>query len=216
MIRVMNAFCIVLAAVFSAGCAGPIETWIVSTRIHQGDVALSDREPADAMYAYSLALRVDPHSAAARAGLVTAAADEAQVEYTHGEFGFALASIAEGMKVDPTSVRLIALKGQIDDAKLKQEIVESNYPAYQHAGLLIRESYARLNEDNALLLKSLRRFEYTYDVADLTQAIRQSYELQLELARNMGRLIAYRSLVQTGAPQSLKVPGTRGSLLPLP
>jgi hypothetical protein len=203
-----------LVALF--GCAGSIETWIVNTRIRQGDIALENHNSSDALLAYSLALRVDPSNAQARTGFVTASADEAQSEYTHGKFDDALVTIAAAAKVDATSVRLQALRTTIDNARLKQEIVQSNYPAYEHAGLLIRQSYARLDEANTLLLRSLRRFQYTYNVADLTEAIRQSYELQLEVARDTSRLIAYRQLVQTGAPASATGPSAAGSLLPLP
>lgn len=199
-----------------SGCAGPVESWIVDTRTHQGDIALANNDPADALLAYGLALRVDPQSEPARVGFVTASADEAQLEYTHGEFDAGLATIGAALKADPSSVRLQALKTLIDDAKLKQEIVESNYPAYRHAGLLLRESYAHLDEANLLLIRSLRRFQYTYDVADLTAAIRQSYELQLEVARDTNRLMAYRELVQLGAPQPATTHLTSGSLLPLP
>ncbi len=208
---------IALLGLFSlTACAGPVENWIVDTRIHQGNIALADNNPADALLAYSLALRVNPHSAAARTGFVTASADEAQIQYAHGEFGAGLVTLNAALRVDPSSVRLQALKTVIDGAKLRQEIVMSNYPAYRHAGLLIRESYAHLNEANALLIRSLRRFQYTYDVSDLTAAIKQSYELQLELKRNTQRLIAYRELVQSGAPQAAAASATTGSLLPLP
>jgi hypothetical protein len=213
---ISGAFAGIVLIVTVAGCAGPVENWIVETRIHQGDIALANNNPADALLAYSLALRVDPHSPAARAGFITASGDEAQLEYTHGEFDAGLQTIGAALRVDPSSVRLQALKTLIDDAKLKQEIVMSNYPAYQHAGLLIRESYYHLDEANALLVRSLRRFQYTYDVADLTAAIRQSYELQLEVARDTNRLVAYRSLVESGAPQAESVHATAGSLLPLP
>jgi tetratricopeptide (TPR) repeat protein len=215
-LRITSRALVIGLIVAVSGCAGPVENWIAGTRTRQGDIALAANNPADALLDYSLALRVDPHSAPARAGFVTASADEAQILYAHGEFDAGLATINAALRVDPSSVRLEALKTLIDNAKLKQEIVESNYPAYQHAGTLIRESYARLDEANALLIHSLRRFQYTYDVADLNAAIRQSYELQLELVRDTSRLIAYRSLVQSGAPQSVTAPATAGSLLPLP
>lgn len=206
---------LLLLPVMSSACAGPVEDWIVNTRIHQGDIALENRNASDALLAYSLALKVDPNNLQAKDGFVTASADEAQLEYTRAKFEDALKTIADAMKVDPTSVRLQALKTTIDNARLKQEIVQSNYPAYEHAGLLIRQTYARLDEANALLLRSLRRFQYTYNVADLSAAIQQSYELQFEVARDTSRLIAYRQLVQTGAPAATG-PSGAGSLLPLP
>jgi tetratricopeptide (TPR) repeat protein len=214
--KLLAALCLLMLPAFVSGCAGTVENWIVNTRIHQGDIALQNRNSADALLAYSLALKVDPSNPQARAGFVTASGDEAQLDYTRAKFDDALAAIAAAMKVDPTSVRLQALKTTIDNAKLKEEIVQSNYPAYEHAGLLIRQSYARLDEANALLLHSLRRFQYTYDVADLTAAIQQSYELQLEVARDTNRLMAYRQLVQSGAPASATQPSASGSLLPLP
>ncbi len=205
-----------VAVLLLSGCAGSIERWIVDTRVHQGDIALSDSNPSDAVIAYSLALRVDPHDPRAQSGFVEAAADQAQLQYTHGHFDAALTMIAQGLRVDPASVRLEGLKSEIDAAKLKQEIVISNYPTYQRAGQVLQLSYARLNEANTLLVKRLRRFGYTYDVTDLTSAIKQSYELQLEVAHLTNRLIAYRQLVQTGGPQPSQLPATGGSLLPLP
>lgn len=214
--KVGRALVAVALAVSLTGCAGPIERWIVNTRVHQGDLALSNGNPSDAVIAYSLALRVDPHDLRAQSGFVEAAADQAQLQYTHGHFDAALATIAQGLRVDPASVRLEALKSQIDDAKLKQEIVISNYPTYQRAGQELQLGYARLSEANTLLVKRLRRFGYTYDVTDLTAAIKQSYELQLEVAHLTNRLIAYRQLVQAGGPQPSQLPATGGSLLPLP
>jgi tetratricopeptide (TPR) repeat protein len=206
----------VVLALSLAGCAGSIERWIVDTRIHQGDLALANGNAADALLSYRLALRVDPGNARAQTGFVLAAADEAQVQYAHGHFDDALATIDDALQIDPTSVRVDALKTQIEDAKLKQEIVSSNYPTYQHAEQELELSYAHIDEANLLLMKSLRRFGYTYDVADLTSAIKQSYELQLESARDTNRLIAYRQLVQSGAPQAVQAPSAAGSLLPLP
>ncbi len=207
---------LVLACLSLTGCAGSIEQWIVNTRVHQGDIALGNGNAADALLSYNLALRVDPENPRAQNGFVLAAADEAQLEYAHGRFDEALATIADALKIDPASVRLDALKTQIEDAKLKQEIVSSNYPTYLHAQQELEQGYVHLDEANALLMKSLRRFAYTYDVADLTSAIKQSYELQLELARDTNRLIAYRQLVQSGAPQAVQAPSAAGSLLPLP
>ncbi|MGH7737921.1 MAG: tetratricopeptide repeat protein [Candidatus Tyrphobacter sp.] len=199
-----------------SGCAGSIERWIVSTRIHQGALALANGNPDDALHAYALALRVDPNDLEAQSGFVEAAGDEAQAEYSHGHFDDALATIAQGLRVDPLSVRLDALKTQIGDAKLKQEIVISNYPTYQRAGREIVQSYVRLTDADKLLVARLRRFEYTYDVSDVTAAIKQSYELELEVAHLTTRLVAYRQLVEAGGAPSETAPATGGSLLPLP
>ena len=200
-----------------SGCAGSIEGWIVNTRIHQGALALANSEYPDAVNAFALALRVDPHNLQAQEGFVEAAGDEAQAQYTHGHYDAALATIAQGLSVDPLSVRLDGLKTLIEDAKLKQEIVISNYPAYQRAGEELETSYERLSETNVLITKALRRFGYTYDMNDLSAAVKQSYELQLEVAHLTARLIAYRQLVQTGGPSAATLPASgAGSLLPLP
>ncbi len=212
----------VVAALFGvallSGCAGSIERWIVNTRVHQGDVALARGNARDAELSYRLALRVDSKDARARAGFVEAAADLAQREYTKGSFDDALATVDEGLAVDSQSVRLAALKSTIDQAKLQREIVLSNYPTYRVAGLEIQRAYQQLNLNNALLLRNLKRFGYTFDTTELTSAIKRSYELQLELARNTNRLILYRQLVTSGVPEAPTESTTFGasSLLPLP
>jgi tetratricopeptide (TPR) repeat protein len=200
------------------GCAGSIERWIVNTRVHQGDVALARGEVRDAELAYRLALKVDPANARARAGYVQAAAGLAQAEYIKGSFEDALTTIREGQAVDPESVRLDALKTAIENAKLKKEIVLSNFPTYRETGAGIAQAYGQLDATNKLLLKSLRNFNHTFDADDLTDAIKRSYELELDLAKNTNRLIAYRQVVTSGVPQAPS-PGSGGtttSLLPLP
>jgi tetratricopeptide (TPR) repeat protein len=213
--RILAAFC---GAVLLAGCAGSIERWIVNTRVHQGEIALARGDARDAELAYRLALRVDPKNPPARAGFVEAAAALAQLEYTKGSFDDALATVDEGLTVDPQSVRLAALKATIDQAKLQREIVLSNYPTYRAAALEIQRGYQQLNVTDALVLRNLRRFGYTFDTNELTTAIKQSYELQLEVAKNTNRLILYRQLVTSGAPEAPQESTTFGaaSLLPLP
>jgi tetratricopeptide (TPR) repeat protein len=207
-----------VAAIELAGCAGPIERWIVNTRVHQGAVAMARGDARDAELSYQLALRVDPRNAQARSGYVDAAGALARLEYAKGNFDDALATVDGGLTVDPQSVRLAALKATIDQAKLQREIVLSNYPTYRAAGLEIQRAYAQLNATNALLLRNLKRFGYTFDTNELTAAIKRSYELELELAKNTNRLILYRQLVTSGAPEAPAESTTFGaaSLLPLP
>jgi tetratricopeptide (TPR) repeat protein len=205
-------------ALLLAGCAGSIERWIVDTRVHQGDVALTRGNVRDAALAYRLALRVDPKDPQARAGFVEAAAQLARLEYTKGNFDDALETVEGGLAVDPQSARLAAIKSTIEQAKLQREIVLSNYPTYRAAGLELQRAYAQLNVTNALLLRSLKRFGYTFDAADLAVAIKRSYQLQLEVAKNTNRLVLYRQLVTSGAPETPAESTTFGasSLLPLP
>ncbi len=213
-----RTFGLALALCALCGCSGSIESWIVNTRVHQGAVALEHGNVSDAELAYRLALRVDPHDERARAGFVQAAGALAQAEYTKGQFEDALVTIDGGLKVDPASVRLAALKTTLEGARLKREIVISNYPTYHDAGLQLQTAYKQLNLANAEILTSLKRFAYTYDADDLTTAIKQSYELQLEVAKNTNRLITYRQIVDSGVPVSSPEATTSNaaSLLPLP
>jgi len=213
-IRLVTAAALALVL---GGCAGPVERWVVNTRIHQGEVALARGNTKDAVLAYRLALRVDPQDARARDGFVEASAELAQALYSKGSFDDGLATIADGLKYDPASVRLAALKGQIEDAKLKREIVVSNYPTYKEAGLQIEHAYQQLDVTNKAILGSLKRFSYTYDSEELTTAIKQSYDLELDVARNTNRLITYRQVVSSGVPETTHATNVSGSsLLPLP
>lgn len=217
----MFTFRLLLAAgmlVSLCACAGPIEHWIVDVRVRQGEAALRRGNLHDAELAYSLALRVDPTDQAARDGFVEAASALAQAQYVKGDFDDALLTIAAAMPYNPTSVRLQGLRATVEQAKLKREIVISNYPTYEDTAAQITRSYEQLDIANELILKKLRRFKYTYDTQDLVHAIKQSYQLRLELTKDINRLISYRQLVESGAPA---VPGETtptgaGSLLPLP
>lgn len=206
------------ALIATTGCAGSLEHWIVNTRVSQGDVALSRGSLHEAETAYRLALRVNPHDDRARAGFSQASAALSEADYRKGDFDDAMSTLIDAQKYDPQNVRLQALRAQIDDARLKREIVISNYPTYEGAGLQIQESYASLNAQTKNILKDLKRFSYTYDTQDLTKAIQQSYELQLDVAKNTNRLIAYRQLVEAGVPAATAgaQSAPSGSLLPLP
>ncbi len=206
------------AALALTGCAGGVEHWVVNTRVHQGDVAMDRGNVRDAELSYRLALKVDPKDERARAGLVQASGALAQELYTNGDFDDALTTLDEGLKVDPGSVRLAGLKSTIEDARLKREIVISNYPTYKEAGATIQKAYEQLETTNKGILLGLKRFSYTYDTVDLTSAIKRSYSLELDVARNTNRLIGYRELVSAGIPESAHTPTSAGaaSLLPLP
>ena len=217
--NVIRVLTCALLLVSLSGCAGTVERWIVNTRVNQGAVALDRGNLQEAELAYRLALRVDPSDERARKGFSQVSIALADDDYRHGDFDDALATLNAATQYDPGSVRAQALRSAIEAAKLKREIVISNYPTYSAAGEQIQKSFATLNEQNKLVLKRLKRFNYTYDTDDLTKAITQSYEMQLDIAKNTNRLIAYRQLVQTGAPESTKsaeatAPGS--SLLPLP
>lgn len=206
-----------LLAAALPGCASSIQQWIVSARVHQGEAALDRGNVRDAELAYRLALRVDPKDPRARAGYVRAAAGLAQAQYAKGSFDSALDTIKDGLAVDTQSVRLAALERTIEQARLKREIVISNYPSYREAALALQRAYQQLDVTNRQLLASLKRFGYTFDANDLTAAMKRSYELQLDVARNGNHLALYRQLVTSGAPETEAQPGAgTTSLLPLP
>ncbi len=140
-------------------------------------------------------------------------------DFKHAHFDDALSTLNAAAKYDPGSVRVEALRSQIEQAKLKREIVISNYPTYSSAGSQIAKAYLLLAESNAEILHSLRRFNYSYDTSDLTKAIQLSYELNLDVAKNTNRLIAYRQLVESGVPEAANGQSSvapAASLLPLP
>ncbi|HEV3152546.1 MAG TPA: tetratricopeptide repeat protein [Candidatus Baltobacteraceae bacterium] len=205
-------------ALLLSGCAGSVEHWIVDTRVHQGDVAMERGSLHEAQTAFRLALRVNPRDMRARQGFSSVSADIAEADYRKGDFDDAIATLDEAQKYDAQSVRLQALRSQIDNARLQREIIISNYPSYEGAGVQIQESYAALNEQTKSILKDLKRFGYTYDTLALTKAIQSSYELQIEVAKNTNRLIAYRQLVESGVPaaEQTETSAPSGSLLPLP
>jgi tetratricopeptide (TPR) repeat protein len=200
------------------GCAGDVEHWIVDTRVNQGDVALQRGNLHEAEIAYQLALKVNPHDPRARTGFSQVSAALAEADYRKGDFDDAMSTLIDAQKYDPQSVRLQALRSQIEDARLKRAIVISNYPTYERVGVQLQDAYSTLNVQTKSILKSLKRFSYTYDTQDLTKAIQNSYELQLDAAKNTNRLIAYRQLVGSGVPAAAgaQTSAPAGSLLPLP
>jgi tetratricopeptide (TPR) repeat protein len=218
MYRFLRLAAVLLLGVALSDCAGSVEQWIVQTRAHQGDAELARGNVRDAELSYELALKVNPDDPHARAGFVNASALLAYTEYTRGDFDDALANIEQGLRYDPGSVRLQALKNGIDEARLKRDIVLSNYPTYKAAGTQIETAYDQLNVANKEILAAMKRFAYTFDTDNLTDAIKRSYELELDVAHNTNRLIAYRQLVSSGVPESTRAATSTGSssLLPLP
>ncbi|HYZ17037.1 MAG TPA: tetratricopeptide repeat protein [Candidatus Acidoferrum sp.] len=201
----------------TTGCASSVAQWIVKTRNHQGDVALSHRNFPDASVAYQLALKIDPKNVHARDGLVSVQVRLAQTFYAASKFEDAIDALAVAAKFSPTDDRVQGLRNQIEQAEIKRDIVVSNYPSYQVTGAGIQRSYAQLKTQTNEISLALQRFDYTYDTADLATAIRQSFALNEEVARLTSRLQQYRQLVESGVPErggeALAAPA---SLLPLP
>ena len=203
-----------------SGCAGSVEQWIVDTRVHQGDTALDRGSLYEAQLAYRLALKVDPRNDRARIGYSLVATQIADGQYKAGHLDDALQTISVAAKYDPQSVPMQGLRSQIEQAKIKREIVVSNYPTYRETGRQIAKSYAQLKAMNAQIIVNLRKFGYDYNIVELNKAIQNSYELNLDVARNTNRLVAYRQLVESGAAAAEQGASANAaapsSLLPLP
>ena len=202
----------------AAGCASTVSHWIVDTRNHQGDVALAHRNDADSSVAYQLALRVEPANAHAKAGLVAVQRRIAYELFSTSRFEDAVAALQIAAKYAPGDDRIASLRSQIEGAEIKRDIVLSNYPAYRESGASIRRQVDGLAQASRQMAATLRRFDYTFDSNELTDAIRQSYELADEIGRISRRLVRYRQLVDSGVPENADVTPVQApaSLLPLP
>jgi predicted negative regulator of RcsB-dependent stress response len=202
----------------TTGCATTVASWIVRERNHQGDVALAHKNYPDASVAYQLALKIDPKNEHARGGLINVQLRLAQTFFAASKFDDAIDALAVAARYAPSDDRVQSLRGEIEQAEIKRDIVVSNYPSYKVTAAALKRAYTQLKQQNNDVLLALRRFDYTYDTADLAAAIRQSYALNEEVARLTNRLQQFRQLVESGVPAA---PGSEtavppASLLPLP
>jgi tetratricopeptide (TPR) repeat protein len=209
--------CAIVASAVLPGCAGSVEAWIVRTRDHQGDRALEAKNLKDAALAYRLALAVNPNDPHARQGAVSVQLTLAEEAYRTGKLEDAINYLSLAEKISPTNPAVVDMRQTLSEARLKREIVVSNYPAYKAAGQDLIRSYTGLKTLNASILSSLKRFEYSYDTVDISRAIENSYELASEVARNTARLTRFRQVVETGTGESESSHlASPSSLLPLP
>jgi len=201
----------------TSGCATSVAQWIVQERNHQGDVSLVHGNYPDASVAYQLALKIDPNNTHARDGLTNVQIRLAQTFFAASKFDNAIDALAVASHYSPGNDRVQSLRSEIEQAEIKRDIVVSNYPSYKVTGASIRRGFTQLKTLNSEILLSLRRFDYTYDTADLSAAIRQSYLLNEEVARLTNRLQQYRQLVESGVPENASENlAPPASLLPLP
>jgi tetratricopeptide (TPR) repeat protein len=221
MMRTFRRFVLALACLAlplgTTGCASGVAHWIVQTRNHQGDVALSHKNFPDASIAYQLALKIEPQNAHARAGLTAVQIRLAETYFAGSKFEDAIAALALASRFSPGNERVVGLKAEIEQAQIKRDIVVSNYPQYKVTATGLQRSYAQLKSQDAEILAALKRFDYTYDTADLSAAIKQSYALNEEVVRLTNRLAQYRQLVESGVPEHGNTNvAPPASLLPLP
>ena len=201
----------------ASGCAPSIASWIVKERNQQGDVALRRGNYPDASVAYQLALKLDPVNVHARTGL-TERADPLGADAVRRvalRRGCRRACGRGALHAGRRPRRDAAQRDRAGADQARHRRVE--LPAVQGHRASLRRSYTLLKTQNQTILAALKRFDYTYDTADLSAAIRQSYALNEEIARLTNRLQQYRQLVESGVPEhgadNLAPPA---SLLPLP
>jgi hypothetical protein len=209
--------CALAVATSATGCAGGITGFIVDQRNHQGDLAIASGNLKDALLAYRLALSVDAQNAHARSGYAQAEIATAEQAFERSKFEDAGAAIAIAAKYDPQNVRVAELQAQVEQARVKREIVLSNYPTYKETGLALRKAYSQLHVQSNAITLALARFDYTYDSGQLVSAIAASKLLGAEVSRLTARLSNYRQLVEAGSPEKSGAPlAPAASLLPLP
>jgi tetratricopeptide (TPR) repeat protein len=210
---------IAVGAFLLGGCGGGgLKTYIAGMRNHQGDLALDHGNLIDASLGYRLALQIEPNDPHARAGLAAVQIKLASQLYQASKFEDALAAVAVAAKYDPQSVRIAELRSEIEQARVKREIVLSNYPTYSETLRQIQRAYRDLRTLDARIVLGLQRFSYTLDSTQLAQAIANSYLLGEEVQKGTGRLITFRQLVEAGAPTANGTAplAPAASLLPLP
>jgi tetratricopeptide (TPR) repeat protein len=192
---------------------------LLRTRDAQGDRALRQGNLKEAALAYRLALEVNPADPHARSGAVSVRLALAEIAYRNGKLDDAISELSIAAKIDPQNPDVKDLREQLAEARLKREIVLSNYPTYKATGDEIIRAYVQLRATDQEIVNSLKRFGYTYDTTNLTKAIETSYRLAAEVTRNAARLVAFRQAVESGSStagtqsETLAPPS---SLLPLP
>ena len=202
-------------ALSCAGCGGAAR-WMVDLRTSQGDAALKSGNVAEALGEYELALRLDKKNVRARAGLATALALRAKEEFANSKLDAAGADIAQALEYAPSDSVAQALSTQIEQAKIRREVVLSNYPLYETMGASIADGLKTIVSANKEIAKQLKAFRADYDTDHLTRAIVDSYNLESEANRSTQRLISYRALVQSGAETHAAAQAQAPELLPIP
>lgn len=204
-------------ALAAAGCASQATQWMISLRTSQADAALASGNLQEAEKEYALALQLAPKNERARQGLARVLFLRAKNDFVSSKLDDAQYDIARAREYNPDDAATKALAAQIDEARIRRDVVIANYPLYGSMGLAIRDSLKTVSGSLKEVEKSVHAFSSDFDTANLTKAITQSYDLEDEVHRVALRLIAYRGLVQSGgqrrtAPEQSEAP----NLLPIP
>src|SRR5579863_3846688 len=191
-------FCLVAACIASSGCAGPITQWMINLRTAQGDSALARPNLPEAEKEYRLALALDPKNAHARAGLAKVLYLRAKVDFAGSLLDEAADESAQSLAYGPDDAAALALANEISQAKIRREIVISNYPLYGSINAAVAPSFKAITESNRVIQKEVKQFSSDFDTTHLTKAIVASYDLEDEVHRLGLRLITYRGYVTSG------------------
>ena len=205
------------AAMAASGCAGALTHWMVDLRTSQGDSAAAHDNLVEAQKEYALALKLDPRNEHARSGLARVLFLQARLDFVGSKLDQAQLDIAEARRYAPEDPAMAALANQIDQAKIRREIVLANYPLYEAVGTSLTDSLKTLTASQKEIAKQLKAFESDFDTAHLAKAIVASYDLEDEAHRVTGRIASYRSLVSSGAPKArAPAQSETPNLLPIP
>jgi tetratricopeptide (TPR) repeat protein len=200
-----------------AGCAGSITQWMIGMRNSQGDTALANGNVQDAEKEYRLALALNPHNSHARAGLAEVLYLTAKQDFAGSKLDEAALEIGQSLQYGPDNAAALALSNEIGQAKIRREIVISNYPLYGSINAALAPAFKAVSESNYLMAKEVKAFANDFDTAHLTKAIANSYDLEDEIHRIRSRLITYRAYVLSGSAKATSAAGTSGpALLPIP
>lgn len=200
------------------GCTGVFKDQLVSLRNAQADAALQSQNVAEAEKEYSLALSLAPNDEHARAGLAHSLYLHAKANLASGDIDEAYIEVQKALKYAPKDAALLDLASAIDDAKIRRDIVVSNFPSYKTSGDAISGMLKANGLANKDIQLQIHDFHIDYDTAHLNKAIAQSYDLEEEQHRVTQRLIAYKGQIEAGAPgqthaqSQVEMPG----LLPIP
>src|SRR5579864_1689566 len=170
--------CAGLCALLLIGCAQPITHWLINLRTSQGDAALARPSLPEAEKEYRLALALDPKNPHARAGLAKVLYLRAKTDFADSKLDEAADEVAQSLNFEPNDAATLALANDIDQAKIRREIVISNYPLYGSINAALKPAFKQITASNAEIVKQVRTFSSDFDTAHLTKAITESYDLE--------------------------------------
>lgn len=206
-----------VCATMSSGCASGVTHWMVDLRNSQGDSALARPSLPEAEKEYRLALALDAHNAHARAGLAKVLYLRAKADFAESMLDVAADEIAQSLRYAPDDAAALALANEIDQAKIRREIVISNYPLYGSITTALSPAFKQVAASSKEISKQVKAFSSDFDTAHLTKAIVESYDLEDEVHRMSLRLITYRGYVTSGqAKAAAASQPSAPSLLPIP